>query len=334
MKKLILFTLILILTLSMVVHGENTGKVYNLRFGHSQAEGNPLSDASERFAQLVEEKTDGKVQMVIYPNMILGNDLSMMESVQMGTLDMMFVPTAVAVNFDPSYNSWNIPFLFNDYNHVINATKGEFMQQKLDSLEKYNIKGLGYWSSGFLNFITTTPVAELADLKGLIIRCMECAPIMDFLAAYGANPVPMAWSEVPTAIQTGAVAGTMISPIVGYTARLSAVADYFTSNWGVVYVPMVVIMNKQLFEGMPLDIQTTITEAIDEATEQFWAEWLAALDIYEQKMVDEDGIILVNSTEEQIAEFIQYTKDNVWPLMVKNGYITQEELDSVRSLVE
>ena len=85
---------------------------------------------------------------------------------------------------------------------------------------------------------------------------------------------------------------------------------------------------------MPMDIQTAISEATNEATDKFWGEWQAALSVYTQKMVDEDGITLVNSTEEQIAEFIQYTKDNIWPLMIKKGYITKEELDLVRSLVE
>jgi len=333
-KKLILFSLILMLTLSMVAYGENTGEVYNLRFGHSQAEGNPLDNATKEFIRLVEEKTDGRVKITSYPNMILGNDLAMLEGVQMGTMDIMFVPASVILNFDPSYTAWDIPFLFNDYEHVIKATKGEFMQQKLDSLGQYNLKGLGYWSCGFLKFITTKPIAELADLKGTIIRCMESAPVMTWLAAYGANPVPMAWSEVPTAIQTGAVHGTMISPIVGYTARLSAVADYFTNNWGVYYSPMVVVTNKKLFDSLPMDIQTAIYEATDEATDKFFKEWQAALSVYTQKMVDDDGITLVNSTEEQIAEFIQYTKDNVWPLMIEKGFITQEELDLVRSLVE
>jgi tripartite ATP-independent transporter DctP family solute receptor len=313
-------------------NSEGTDTVYNLRFGHSQADSNPIAQTVRDFSKLVEKKTDGRVKITDYPNMILGDDVAMLESVQMGTLDMCFAPTSTFVNFEPGWSAFSVPMIFNDYAHANAALDGDFGKSKLSALEQYNFKGIGYWTTGFLNFITIKKgIAEVADLKGLTIRCMESAPILKWLALYGANPVPMAWSEVPTAIQTGAIHGTMIGPIVGYTAKLSAVSEYYTNNWGVMYSPVGIVINKQLYDKMPTDIQNALAEAYREITPSFYEMWQNLDEEYTQKMVD-DGIKLIDSTPEQIQEMREYTREKIWPVMIEDNFITQNELDTIRTL--
>ena len=307
---------------------------YSFRLGHSQADGNVIDQAVRYFCEEVNTRTNGAVEIVDYPGMQLGDDIAMMESVQMGTLDFAMVPTSTVVNFDPTFTAFDMPMLFDDLDMYREATSDDhaFGPAYKESLGQYNFQLLGFWANGFLNPITTFPCAKITDLKGKTIRCMESAAVMKWLTMFGANPVPMAFSEVPTSLQTGAIDGTVLSATVTVSSGIADVIKDYT-DWGMYICSTILVCNKDLFASLPTEYQDIINEVAIEAGEKLFTDWEAS-EVSAIETLKEKKVEIISSTPEEKQEWIDFCQNTIWPAMVEDGYITQEQLDEVRSLAK
>ncbi len=335
MKKTLAVLLCVVMVFSLVACGAQPKaeeEHYSFRLGHSQADGNVIDQAVRYFCEEVNKRTNGAVEIVDYPGMTLGNDVAMMEAVQMGTLDFAMVPTSTVVNFDPTFTAFDMPMLFDNLDMYREATsdKYSFGPSFKESIKQYNFELLGFWANGFLNPITTFRCAKLSDIQGKTIRCMESAAVMEWLSMFGANPVPMAFSEVPTSLQTGAIDGTVLSATVTVSSGNADVIKDFTT-WGMYICSTILVCNKNVFDSLPEKYQEVMNQCAIEAGEKLFSEWdaseAAAIETMRSK-----GIEIVSSTDEEMAEWIDFCQNTIWPEMVKKGYITQEQLDTVRSL--
>jgi tripartite ATP-independent transporter DctP family solute receptor len=221
----------------------------------------------QKFADLVKERSDGRINIEIFPSAQLGNERDLVEGLTMGTIDMALSNSGNLAAFTDSYQVFDLPFLFRDYEHAHKVLDGEIGQKALASLDDIGIKGLANWENGFFNtWNSKRPINGPEDFKGLKIRANDNPIHITAYDAFGASAVTMGWSEVYTAIQNGTVDGVAVSIPSMYTAKIYEVAPYISTS-GEFYVTAILMMNKKLFDGMPEDLQTVLIETAKEVTE-------------------------------------------------------------------
>ncbi|HPC02462.1 MAG TPA: TRAP transporter substrate-binding protein [Syntrophales bacterium] len=205
-----------------------------------------------KFADLVKERSNGRIQVTVYPDGQLGKgERELLEAVQQGTIDVYAGSTGPIGGFNPAIGILDIPFLFNDYGHVDKVLDGPLGQQLLDDLEKAQFKALAFWENGFRNLTNSRrPVRVPDDARGLKIRTMENKVHMEAWEAVGANPVPMAFGEVYGALQQKVLDGQENPVAVIYSVKLDEVQQYLSMTQHV-YSPAVLIVSLKTWQSIP-----------------------------------------------------------------------------------
>lgn len=217
----------------------------------------PYNVGGQRFADLIKERTNGRIDIKIYPSGQLGKgEREMTEGVQQGAIELLVSSTGPQGGFSPSINILDFPFLFRDYDHVDLVLDGPIGRKLLDDFEKANLKGLAFWENGFRHLTNSKlPVRKAEDAKGLKIRTMENKVHLAAFKAAGLNPTPMAWGEVFTALQQRVIDGQENPVAVIYSSKLWDAGQKYLSLTAHVYSPAILLMNKKLFDSMPKEDQ-------------------------------------------------------------------------------
>lgn len=309
----------------------SSDKVYEIRLASTQADGNDLDLTLDLFSRLADEKSNGRVKITVYPGNILGDELSTTEMCQNGQLEMTMTSVGILENFCPEFAVICLPGLFDSYDHVVRATRSDWGQTLKAATEGQNMVLLGYTCNGFMNIGSVgKPVATISDMKGMKIRCIESKSTLAILSNWGANPVPMAFSEVPTSLQLGAIDGCFLNPLVFLSTGIADILDYYTADWSVGIGLCPVLVNAEYFRSLPKDIQTIIQEAFIEAENDGFRrtqENQAA----NLKLLEEKGVKMVHSTDEHLAEVKRINEEIVWPKLISMGITTQEIVDKIRA---
>lgn len=246
--------------------GESGDEQYTFQVGHVVTTDHSYHLGLQRFAELLSEKSDGRISLEIFPSSQLGNESDLTEGVVMGTVDMALVNSGNLASFTDAYSLFDLPFLFRDEEHARSVITGDIGQECLDSLTDLGIKGLANWEAGFFCIWNNKrPIETPEDVVGLKIRANNNPIHIAAYEAMGVAPITMGWSEVYTAIQNGTVDGVSVAITSMYTANIQEVAPYISTS-GEFYVTAPLIMNADLFNGLPEDIQNIIMEAANEAT--------------------------------------------------------------------
>jgi C4-dicarboxylate-binding protein DctP len=237
-----------------------------IKFSHVVAPDTPKGKGAERFKQLAEERTKGRVKVEIYPNSQLYKDKEEMEALQLGSVQMLAPSLA---KFGPlgvkEFEVFDLPFLFKDDAAFRSVTDGALGAELFKKLEPKGIKGLAYWDNGFHIMSANKPLHVVADFKGLKMRIQSSKVLDAQMRALGAIPQVMAFSELYQALQSGVVDGTEGVPSNFYTQKINEVQKHITmSNHG--HLAYAVIVNKKFWDGLPADIRTTLEGAIKDAT--------------------------------------------------------------------
>jgi C4-dicarboxylate-binding protein DctP len=237
-----------------------------IKFSHVVATDTPKGQAAERFKQLAEKATNGRVKVEVYPNSQLYKDKEELEALQLGAVQMLAPSLA---KFGPlgvkEFEAFDLPFIFPSKTALYNVTEGEIGKGLMKKLEPKGITGLAFWDNGFKVMSANKPLRVPADFKGLKLRIQSSKVLDAQMRALGANPQVLAFSEVYQALQTGVVDGTENPPSNMYTQKMHEVQKYVTvSNHG--YLGYAVIVNKKFWDGLPPDIRTALDKAMKEAT--------------------------------------------------------------------
>lgn len=244
-----------------------SGEAKTLQVGITLAEDSHYYKGLEHFADLVEEKSEGELAIEIFPNGSLGGERDMVESLQVGSLDMVLTSTGPLGGFAPEINVVDLPFLFENREHAYKVLDGEIGQDLLSGLEDQSLKGLAWWENGFRHITNSQhPIEKPEDLKGLKIRTMENNVHMDSFKAMGADPTPMSFTELFTALQQGVVDGQENPVPIISTSRFYEVQDYLTLT-GHFYSPAALLVSSQVFDGLSEDQQKALQEAASEGAE-------------------------------------------------------------------
>lgn len=316
-------------TTSTTSAGEATEATYVFKVGHVQPVEHPYHTGMEYMNQLLQERTNGQISLDIYPSSQLGAERELVESVQMNTVEIALVTSPLA-NFDTSWYLFDIPSIFYTKEHAYEFMDGEYGQAMLDGLADINIKGISFWETGFFNiFNNVTSIETPQDLNGLTMRVMENDAYITYFSELGANPVPMAYSEVFTGIQNGTVNGSLIPIAAIYTNQFYTVAPYITrsQNW---YCPVTFIMSMDAWNSLTPELQEIFQECANEARD--WMrqeltdseeEQIAAMEAEGCTVIDIDKA----AWREQEADAVQAVKDEF-----VGTYVDQATLDYIEEI--
>jgi len=238
-----------------------------IRLAHVVNEQDGFHIAAEKFKEVVEERTDGVVSVDIFPNAQLGDERTLLESMQIGTVDMGVITNGPVANFVEEIAVFELPFLFPSREAAYEVLDGPVGQDLLDELERVNLKGLAYAERGFRNLTNSRgPVTEPADLDGLKLRVMENPVYVDTFRELGANAVPMAWTEALTAMQQGTIDGQENPVNVIHSFELNETQTHMTLSRHT-YAPAIFVMGMPVWNELPEPVQGVIEDAAQEAAE-------------------------------------------------------------------
>jgi C4-dicarboxylate-binding protein DctP len=237
-----------------------------IKFSHVVATDTPKGQAAERFKELAEKATKGRVKVEVYPNSQLYKDKEELEALQLGAVQMLAPSLA---KFGPlgvkEFEAFDLPYIFPSKTALYSVTEGPIGKSLLSKLESKGITGLAFWDNGFKVMSANKPLHTPDDFKGLKLRIQSSKVLDAQMRALGANPQVLAFSEVYQALQTGVVDGTENPPSNMYTQKMHEVQKHLTvSNHG--YLGYAVIVNKKFWDGLPPDIRTSLETAMRDAT--------------------------------------------------------------------
>lgn len=237
-----------------------------IKFSHVVAPQTPKGKAADKFKELAEKYSSGKVKVEVYPNSQLYKDKEEVEALQLGAVQMLAPSLA---KFGPlgakEFEAFDLPFIFEDKAALRKVTEGPIGKELLKKLESKGILGLAFWDNGFKIMSASKPLRTPDDFLGLKMRIQSSKVLEAQMKALGALPQVMAFSEVYQALQTGVVDGTENPPSNMYTQKMYEVQKHATlSNHG--YLGYAVIVNKMFWDALPADVRTALEKAIGEAT--------------------------------------------------------------------
>lgn len=309
---------------------EAPAEVKTMRAGIGLNDQHPQYKGLLKFKELVEEQTNGAIIVETYHSGQLGDDRTMTEALQLGSQEITVPSTAVIANFLPEFSVFDIPFLFPNEEVADAVLGGEIGEELLTRLDSQNLVGLGYWENGFRDLTNSVrPVATADDFKGLKIRTMENQLHLEAFRALGANPTPMAFTELFAAMQQGTVDGQENPYATIYLQKFFEVQDY-VSDTHHIYSPWVFLVSKSFFDGLTPEQQQIVTDAAYEAG-AFQREMnREAAAEYLQNLQDE-GMTFTEITPEARQEMV----DRVQPVVDKFAdQIGREVVDAVYQAVE
>ncbi|MFZ6873670.1 TRAP transporter substrate-binding protein [Undibacterium sp. Di27W] len=237
-----------------------------IKFSHVVSNDTPKGKAAERFKELAEKATKGRVKVEVYANSTLYKDKEELEALQLGAVQMLAPSLA---KFGPlgvkEFEVFDLPYIFPSKDVLYAVTEGPIGKDLMKKLEPKGIIGLGFWDNGFKVMSSNKPMHLPADMKGQKLRIQSSKVLDAQMRALGANPQVLAFSEVYQALQTGVVDGTENPPSNLYTQKMHEVQKHVAvTNHG--YLGYAVIVNKKFWDGLPADIRAQLDEAMKSAT--------------------------------------------------------------------
>lgn len=235
-----------------------------LKLGHTAAPDHPYQTASEMFAQKVSEKTNGMIEIKVFPADQLGKQNELIEGAQLGTVDMVLTSDVALSTAEPLIGVLNLPFLFKDYDHVMNALNGEIGDKLSEALAKKNLIVIGWWENGFRHITNSKVVIDKPeDLKGLKIRTPNGTVFVDTFNMIGASATPMSFGELYSALQLGTVDGQENPTTHVLTQKFYEVQDYLSLTYHI-HVSEPLVMSKQVFDNLSIEYQQILVESAKE----------------------------------------------------------------------
>lgn len=272
MKKQLAFILLILCFVSCQTENE----VKSLKLGHSLGLSHPVHIAMEYFADRVQEKSGGKLIIDVYPSSQLGGERESLELLQIGSLAMTKVSSAVMENFSPKLKVFGYPYLFRDKEHRYQLYDSKIGSELLAEGEQYWLKGLTYFDAGSRSFYTkNTKITRPDDLNGLKIRVMESPTAINLVKALGGSPTPVSWGELYTSLQQGVVDGAENNLPSFYSSRHYEIAKEFSMDEHT-SIPDILVISTLVYDNLNPEEQRWIKESAAEAAVRQRELWEAA----------------------------------------------------------
>jgi len=265
--------------LAVVVCGNALAQM-EIKLGHVGEPGSLIGASADEFAQRVNTRLAGKVKVVVFGSSQLGGDKEMLQKLKLGTIDLVEPSTVMSSEAD-IFGVFEMPYLVKDRKHMQRIEKELFWSKFEPEVEKKGLKVLAIWENGYRHITNSKrPINTPADLNGIKLRVPEGKWRVKMFQAYGANPSPMKFSEVFTALQTGVMDGQE-NPFAQIASAKFYEVQKYLSLTGHVYTPSYLVANTKKWAGLPADVRKILEDTAKE-TQAF---------VYEKAARDDEELL-------------------------------------------
>lgn len=236
-----------------------------VKFASANNKGHPQVTGMEKFAELVKEKSGGKIEVKLFPGGTLGGDVQTVSALQGGVIEMTVLNAGILASNVKEFGAVDLPFLFDSGEEADKVMDGPFGTSLMERLPATGLVGVAYWELGFRNLTNNRhPVTKLEDIKGLKIRTIQSPIPVELFNALGANAVPLPYTELYTALETGTVDGQENPSANIINAKFYEVQKYMTLTRHQ-YNPQIVLVSKKFWDGLNDEEKTILQQAAVEA---------------------------------------------------------------------
>jgi tripartite ATP-independent transporter DctP family solute receptor len=290
MKRTFVVCLLALLSFGMVwgagqADEEVKGETIVLRLAETHGADYPTTKGDYEFARVVEERTDGRIKIEVYPGSQLGEERAVIEQVQFGAIDFTRVSISPLAAFSSNFNALQMPYLYRSADHMWEVLNGPIGDKFLSSLEPAGFVGLSWFDSGARSFYNSVrPIKTVENLAGLKIRVQESELMVGLVEALGAVATPMPFGEVYSAIQTGVIDGAENNWPSYYSTSHYEVAKYYTLDEHT-RVPEITIASKITMDKLSPEDQEIIKQAAKDSMLYQINAWAAYEKVAEEAVV-------------------------------------------------
>ena len=280
-----------------------------LTLAHSLSETHTVHIAMQEFADKVQERTGGRIQIKIFPNGQLGSENEAMEQLMAGVISMTKVASPGLATYNESYHAFGLPYIFDDTEDFYHVMDSQQMQDFFLSSADDGFVTVTYYTSGARSFYTKNKAIRTpADLRGLKIRVQDMKSQTDMLKALGGTPVAMSYGDVYTSLQTGIIDGTENNETALTTGKHGEICKVYSTDQHAM-IPDVLVMSSKIWANISPEDQQIILEAAHESTESHKIAWDTAIDEAIEEAKTEMGVTFVDDVDKEA--FREATKNMV-----------------------
>ena len=303
------------------------GETYSIDFSYVSNEDSPQHKGQAKFKELVEEKSNGQIEVELYPNgQLYSSEAEAYEAVQTGNVDMTMGGTAALAGIDGNFSLLELPYLFPDVATAHEALDGDLGDALFEGLLDQGLKGVAYGEAG-MKLITNNqrPLETIEDFNGLLVRTQENPIHVKTYEKLGANPSPYAFGEVYSALQQNVFHAQDNPPVNIIDMKFYEVQDYLTISEHS-YTGLAVVINNDFFESLPEDLQDVILEAGKEAYDYQREE---AAKVNDEGLAELEEHMEVDTISDELREEIIEKTDSLYDEFEEE--VGKELMDLARS---
>lgn len=302
-----------------------SGEKYTFKLAHITPTDHMWHKAAEKFKEELDERSDGRMQLEIYPASQLGTEADMVQQISSGSVDFGFITAAYMSSRAPAFTAWFAPYAFKDLEAANAARDTDVAKKILGTLDGQGIKGLDYLFAGNrVMLFKDKEVKKPEDMKGLAFRVTPSPPLQDFYKSLGASPESLPLPEVYAAIQTGVIDGMDMDLDATITNKYHEVAKYGAVTNHMVW-PAVAMMNKGKYDKMPDADKKIVDEAIKAAAEYAVTTRSAQEDEF-KKTLSDTGMKIYEIDQKLFDPYIKQFDEKYGP----TDPLIQEFIDTFR----
>ncbi len=271
--------------------GADGGETFTLKFSHVVAATTPKGQAAEKFKELVESKSDGRITVQVFANSELYGDKDEFQALQSNSVQMLAPSSAKFTTVAPKLQVLDLPFLFDTPEDIPTVAAPDTAVGKAifanEKLAEKDMKVLGLWDSGMKHLSSNDVMKTPADLKGKRFRIQPSDVLKSMIEAWGGQPTPMAFAEVYNALQQGLIDGQENTYSNMESQKMNTVQKHITeSAHG--YLGYILVINSTFYDSLPDDLKTAIDESAAEASE-YNREVATDINLESKKVIEEAG---------------------------------------------
>lgn len=304
MKKSISAILISVILVTFAFGTAFAKEEYRIKFGYSASdkEANIITFYNT-FEKYVEEASGGRIAVDVYANAQLGGERQMLEGMTLGTIEMAMLSPGIAANIAPKFQVIDLPYLFNDRAAAYKALDGKLGQTLNEQILPKGVRLLCFPENGFRQITNNkAPIKSPADLKGVKVRVQPIPAHLELFKAFGANPPPVDFGELYTALLQKTVDVQENSIPLIYSSKLYEVQKYLSMS-NHVYAPSAVFMSEAFYKRLPADLQKIVMDGAKKFRDASRANQQKEGDRLLKEMVEKNGLKFYSPTDAEMKQF-------------------------------
>ena len=271
-----------------------------LRIGHALPPTHPVHPSMQHFADIVRDRTAGALEIAIFPDGQIGQEVNLLAQVQAGKLDFVKVSASVLERTASAYRVFSLPFVFRDHDHWVRVTTNTVGESILASTTSIGLVGLTYYDAGARSFYARKPIDHPDDLKGLKIRIQPSPTMARLMRLFGAQGVEMAWDQVYTALRLGLVDGAENNVSALVVGRHGEVVTHYSKNEHTM-VPDVFLISAQRWQSLTPAHQAIMREAALASFQRMNELW-SAFEAENRTTAERMGVIFTQPDKKAFTE--------------------------------